>query len=99
MGHARRHDSVHKGRFTVVLLGFAVKCRDGTVPNFVAELLGALRHGKLGAGGDGLAEGQVGLVNLAGSKHRVGQRPDGTEQAGAPIHALQHCQNQQKHCE
>ena len=77
VGHPGGDHGVDVGGLPVVLLLLLVHVEggDGAVPDVVAELPGALLHGQLGAGGDGAAEDEVGLVDVGGGEDGVGEGP------------------------
>ena len=84
VGHPGGDHGVDVGGLAVVLLLLLVHVEggDGAVPDVVAELPGALLHGQLGPGGDGAAEDQVGLVDVGGGEHGVGEGPGPGESLG-----------------
>ena len=81
VGHPGGDHGVDVGRLPVVLLLLLVHVEGGhgAVPDVVAELPGALLHGQLGPGGDGAAEDEVGLVDVGGGEHGVGEGPGTAE--------------------
>ena len=86
VGHPGGDHGVDVGGLAVVLLLLLVHVEggDGTVPDVVAELPGALLHGQLSPGGDGAAEEEVGLVDVCGGQHGVGEGPGSGEPGDCP---------------